>query len=126
MIRCDDNSPFIYPLTKKLFDTYKQKYNEIPIEFSFCTYDAISAWQTAVKKAASYTPEKVSQALKGLAFTSTRGNSYIRTFDGQMVTSVYAEKFKYSPEYSLPIMKPLIEIKASQTLLYEDEIQAIR
>lgn len=124
-------APFYYlsekfPMAKTFTEKYHSKFNTYPGGFSICGYDSFLAWVAAAKKSDSVKPEKIAQTLKGLKFNSLRGESFIRPIDGQMNCSAYFGLMKFVPEYPFAIIKPVIEIKAKQTWLTEDEIKAVR
>jgi len=115
-----------FPQTRGFVDKMVQQFNAYPNGFTICCYDSILAWRRAVEKARSADPTAVAGALKGLEFVGLRGDSFIRSVDGQMNSPTYFGRFSYSPEYPFAILKSVIEVPAAKTWLSEQEVLARR
>ena len=115
-----------YPQTRSFVETYHQRYNAYPIDFTICGYDAVTAWKLAVQKANSAEPEAVARALKGLSFEGMRGQSHIRAVDGQINCPTYFGRLVYLPEYPAAVLDSVFEIPADKTWLSEKEVLARR
>src|SRR5260370_30624206 len=68
---------------------FKDRYNIPPSDWAVMAYDAFTAWAEGVKKANSFDGDKVSKAMSGLSFASTRGTVTLRTVDHHANVSEY-------------------------------------
>lgn len=115
-----------YPQTKTFVNNFYSRYNSYPNGFSICAYDALIAWKQAVEKAGTAEPKTVAKILKGLSFIGLRGESHIREIDGQLNCSAFFGRLVYHPEYTVPVMEPVIEIPATKIWLSENEVKRRR
>src|SRR5260370_32565021 len=68
---------------------FKDRYNIPPSDWAVMAYDAFTAWAEGVKKANSFDGDKVSKAMSGLSFASTRGPVTLPPLDHQAKVSEY-------------------------------------
>ncbi|HTW11229.1 MAG TPA: ABC transporter substrate-binding protein [Solirubrobacteraceae bacterium] len=62
---------------------YKKAYGSYPDEWAINGYDAVQIWAAGVRKAGSFDPDKLSQALAGATVSTPRGDITIRACDHQ-------------------------------------------
>lgn len=115
-----------YPQTKIFAEKYSSKFNTTPLGFTISCYDSLIAWKQAVQKAQSAEPVIVAQTLKGMSFVGLRGESNIRSIDGQLDCPVFFGRIAYPPQYPLAVIESVIEIPASKVWLSEKEVEAAR
>ena len=115
-----------YPQTKAFAERFFERYLTNPTGFTICSYDAMLAWRGAVLKANSFDREAVAEALKGLTFQGLRGESHIRSIDGQMDCPVYIGRSYYRLEPRIRTLDSVIEIPATKTWPSEQEVLEAR
>ncbi len=98
---------------------YKAAYGSYPSEFAITGYTAAEAWAWAVRKAGSFSPDKVVAALSGATVPTIRGAVTVRSCDHQaevpeQVGTVAAGP---SPRYGVPVWGPnVISAQPAQIL----------
>jgi hypothetical protein len=115
-----------YPQMAHFTNAYQKRTQSWPDGYTICCYDSFLAWRQAVRLAGTVEPVSVARALKGLRFSSLRGERIIRAVDGQMDCPTYFGKLVYTSRYPFAVWKSVMEIPAAKTWLEEDEIRRIR
>jgi branched-chain amino acid transport system substrate-binding protein len=115
-----------YPKSARFADQLFKVNGSYPNGYTICCYDSLIAWSTAVVKAGTADPVKVSAALKGLRFESLRGDSTIRAIDGQMDCPTYFGRLVYVDKYPIAVWESVVEIPASKTWLNDTQIKMLR
>lgn len=81
-----DRGPFwtvSSPAMQGFVKQYKAAYGTYPNEFAIIGYTAVQGWEQAVRKAGSFSADKISSALAGATMSTIRGAITIRSCDHQ-------------------------------------------
>lgn len=111
------------PMMANFVKNYRAKFNgKYPSDWAVMGYDAVYALKQGIEKAGTIDTDKVKDAMKGLTVDLTRGKLQFRPIDNQLRCSSYVGVVSDDPNYPFPILKDLIEIKASDCERPEAEI----
>lgn len=115
-----------FPLAKEFTEKFRKKTNGYPSGYGLMAYDAFVAWSAAVQKVNSDDPKKVSKALHGLSFTSTRGTISFRAIDGQAAVPVYFGQVYFDQTLGIPTYRDVVEVKAEDVWLSPEKVKELR
>ena len=84
---------------------YKAAYGSYPNEFAIIGYTAVQGWEQAVRRAGSFSADKVTAALAGATVPTMRGNITTRACDHQAEVPEYTGLIAStpSPQYGAPL-----------------------
>lgn len=126
-----ERAPFTYLMdnhepAKKLVDEFHAQTGNYPSGYALMAYDAVLAWEAAVKKAGTTDPVEVAKALRGITFTGTRGETTMREVDGQASVPVYFGTVAFDEELGIPTFVDVVEVPAESVWLSPEEVEARR
>ena len=107
-------------------DSYRSKFGRYPTDWAVLLYDAVYSLKQGIEAAGSIDPEKVKDAMKGLAVVTTRGRLYFRKIDNQLSCSAYFGSVADDDRFPFPIYHELQEFKGPDIWRPEEEIEATR
>jgi len=110
----------------KFVKAYQDRYNVPPSDWAVMAYDAFTLWVDGVKKAGSFDGDKVSQAMSGMTFDSTRGPLTVRALDHQVDCAEYEGTVATDPSVAFPIFSGITAIPGKDIRLTEDQVKAAR
>jgi branched-chain amino acid transport system substrate-binding protein len=107
---------------------YHEKFNDWPSAWAITGYSAIQIWAYGVKKAGTFDPDKVAQALAGATVPTIRGNITLRACDHQAEVPEYVGVVsnQIDPRYGQPIWAETVAIPASKTMLTCEEARKLQ
>jgi ABC-type branched-subunit amino acid transport system substrate-binding protein len=105
---------------------FKDRYNIPPSDWAVMAYDAFTAWAEGVKKANSFDGDKVSKAMSGLSFASTRGTVTLRTIDHQANVSEYEGVLQTDATIGFDTFANVVAAPPNDILLTPDQVTAAR
>jgi branched-chain amino acid transport system substrate-binding protein len=105
---------------------FEARYNVPPSDWAVMAYDAFTLWAEGVKKANTFDGDKVSKAMSGMTFDSTRGKVTVRAIDHQLDVAVYEGILKPDTKIGFDTFDQLVVVPGSDTLLTPDQIKARR
>ena len=126
-----ERAPFSYlqekiPLAREFTSEFRKKTNSYPSGYALMAYDAFLVWKKAVEKVGTDDPEKVSKAIRGMPFDSTRGTISIREVDGQAEVPVYFGEVYQDKNLGIPTYRKVSEVKASDVWLSPEKVKELR
>jgi ABC-type branched-subunit amino acid transport system substrate-binding protein len=89
-------------------------------------YDAFTAWAEGVKKANSFDGDKVSKAMSGMSFQSTRGTLTLRTVDHQANVSEYEGVLQADATVGFDTFANVVAASPNDILMTPDQVTAAR
>jgi branched-chain amino acid transport system substrate-binding protein len=105
---------------------FKDRYNIPPSDWAVMAYDAFTAWAEGVKKANSFDGDKVSKAMSGMSFQSTRGSLTLRTIDHQANVSEYEGVLQADSTVGFDTFANVVAASPNDILLTPDQVTAAR
>jgi branched-chain amino acid transport system substrate-binding protein len=114
------------PAMKKFVAAFKARYNVPPSDWAVMAYDAVTLWADGVRKAGTFDGTKVSNAMSGLTFDSTRGTLTVRSIDHQVNSSEYEGTLQADTTVGFDTYAGVVAEPGSQILLTPDQVTAIR
>jgi branched-chain amino acid transport system substrate-binding protein len=105
---------------------FKDRYNIPPSDWAVMAYDAFTAWAEGVKKANSFDGDKVSKAMSGMSFQSTRGSLTLRTIDHQANVSEYEGVLQADTTVGFDTFANVVAASPNDILLTPDQVTAAR
>lgn len=105
---------------------FRDRYNIPPSDWAVMAYDAFTAWAAGVKKANSFDGDKVSKALSGMTFQSTRGSLTLREIDHQANVSEYEGVLQADATVGFDTFANVVAASPSDILLTPDQVTAAR
>ncbi|MGH6780380.1 MAG: ABC transporter substrate-binding protein [Bradyrhizobium sp.] len=126
-----DRAPFWAmkgPGMQKFNDSYHKKYNEWPSAWAILGYASVQAWADGVKKAGSFSADKVVAALSGATMQVIYGPVTLRACDHQADVPEYIGTVaaKIDPRYGFQIYSNTQAIPASEVMLTCKEAKALQ
>jgi branched-chain amino acid transport system substrate-binding protein len=126
-----DRAPFWAmkgPGMQKFIDGYHKKYNEWPSAWAILGYASVQAWADGVKKAGSFSADKVVAALSGATVQVIYGPVTLRACDHQADVPEYIGTVaaKVDPKYGFQIYSNTQAIPASEVMLTCKEAKALQ
>jgi branched-chain amino acid transport system substrate-binding protein len=106
--------------------SYTAKHDRYPTDWAVMSYDGVHALRQGIEAANSIDSQKVKDALKGAAITTTRGDLLFRPIDNQLSCSAYFGRVADDDQYAFPIYHELMEIKGPDIWRSEEEILKAR
>ena len=114
------------PQMEQFVRDFQSRYNIPPSDWAVMAYDAYTAWTEGVKKAGSFDAGKVTRALSGLTFQSTRGPLTLRTVDHQVNASEYEGVLQADPAVGFDTFADVTAVPGADLLLSPDQVAAAR
>ena len=107
---------------------YQARYNVPPSDWAVMAYDAFTLWVAGVKKAGTFDGTKVSSAMSGMTFDSTRGSLTVRALDHQVDCAEYEGVLAASATPGLDAFDPatLVATAGKDIILTPEQVQAAR
>ena len=105
---------------------FKDRYNIPPSDWAVMAYDSFTAWAEGVKKANSFDGDKVSKAMSGISFQSTRGTLTLRTIDHQANVSEYEGILQADATVGFDTFANVVAASPSDILLTPDQVTSAR
>ena len=110
----------------KFVKAFEDRYNIPPSDWAVMAYDAVTLWADGVKKAGSFDGTKVSQAMSGMTFDSTRGSLTVRAIDHQVDCAEYEGTLAADPSVGFDTYANITVEPGKDILLTEDQVKAAR
>ena len=114
------------PTMTKFVKDYQDRYNVPPSDWAALAHDSIIAWAEGVKKAGSFDGDKVSAAMSGMSFDSSRGTLTLRTIDHQVDASEYEGTLQADPTIGFDSFADAVAVPGKDILLTEDQVKSAR
>jgi branched-chain amino acid transport system substrate-binding protein len=114
------------PAMDQFVKDFNARYNIPPSDWAVMAYDAFTAWAEGVKKANSFDGDKVSKAMSGMSFQSTRGLLTLRAIDHQADCAMYEGVLQADTTVGFNTFANVVAVPGKDILLTPDEVTAAR
>lgn len=114
------------PAMTKFVKDFEDRYNIPPSDWAVMAHDAVIAWSEGVRKAGSYDGDKVSQAMSGMSFESSRGTLTLRAIDHQVDCSEYEGTLQADPTLGFNSFADVVAVPGKDIRLTEDKVKSTR